>query len=111
MTCFPTWGRRGRSSRTTGSRGPVTTGALATISTTAWSARVSTKGTDLEADLKTYRVRRTASRDRGPRAWLTEWYLNAHDGGLLYPRSVEREFKETYRRDRAYPEEKSVFEG
>ncbi len=73
--------------------------------------RVSTRGTELEADLKTYRVRRTTSRNRGPRAWLTEWYLNAHDRGLLYPRSVEREFKETYRRDRAFPEEKSVFEG
>lgn len=65
----------------------------------------------LEADLKTYRVRRTATRGRGPRAWLTEWYLNAHDGGLLYPRSVEREFKETYRRERECPEEEDVFEG
>lgn len=73
--------------------------------------RVSTKGMDLEADLKTYRVRRTAARGRGPGAWLTEWYLNAHNNGLLYPRSVQREFKETYRRDRKYPEEKITFEG
>lgn len=73
--------------------------------------RVSTKGTDLEAELKTYRVGRTATRGRGPRAWLTEWYLNAHDKGLLFTRSVERELKETYRRDREYPGETAVFEG
>lgn len=73
--------------------------------------RVSTKGTDLEAELKTYRVRRAATRGRGPRAWLTEWYLNAHDKSLLFTRSVQRELNETYRRDREYPEEESVFEG
>ena len=73
--------------------------------------RVSTKGEELEAELKTYRARRTATRGRGPRAWLAEWYLNAHDKSLLYPRFVEREFKETYRRDREYPEENVVFEG
>lgn len=70
-----------------------------------------TNGTELEADLKTYRVRRTASRNRGPRSWLTEWYLNAHDKSLLYPRLVEREFKETYGRNREYLEDKVVFEG
>jgi len=73
---------------------------------------ISTRGTEeLEADLKTHRVRRSAPRGRAERAWLTEWYLNAHDGAMLYPRSVERELKETYRRKRAYPEEEVVFEG
>lgn len=74
-------------------------------------AKVSTTGTELEADLRTYRVRRTATRNRGSRTWLTEWYLNMHDRGVIYPRSVKREFKETYRKSREYPEEDSVFEG
>lgn len=65
----------------------------------------------LEADLKTYRARRIATTEREPQAWLTEWYLNAHDRALLYTRSVEREFKETHRRKRAYPKEENHFEG
>ncbi len=75
-------------------------------------SRVSVEGTGkFEADLRTYRARRTATAERGSQAWVTEWYLNAHDGRLLYPRLVERESKETYRRKRAYPEEEIAFEG
>lgn len=73
--------------------------------------RVSTEGTELEAELKTYRVCRKATRGLGPRAWLTEWYLNAHDRGVLFSRFVKRGLKETYRREREHPEEKTVFEG
>jgi hypothetical protein len=64
-----------------------------------------------EGDLKTYRARRAVTREETPRAWLTEWYLNAHDGALLYPRNVQRDLKETYHRKRELPEEDAVFEG
>lgn len=73
---------------------------------------VSVSGTGrLEADLRTSRARRTANGERGTRAWLTEWYLNAHNGSMLYTRAVERELEQTYRRKRSYPEEEAVFEG
>lgn len=73
--------------------------------------RASMKGEELEADLKTYRARRVLTTDSGSQAWLTEWYLNAHKGELLYPRLVKRERQETYRREREYPEEKVTFKG
>lgn len=64
-----------------------------------------------EADLKTYRVRRIRKREAARAAWLTEWYLNSHDEGLLYPRSIDRELTEEYRVKREYPEEEVAFEG
>lgn len=73
--------------------------------------RVSSKGETLEAGLTTYRAHRKLTPDIGPQAWLTEWYLNAHKGTMLYPRSVQREAKETYSRKREYPEEEVVFDG
>ncbi len=74
------------------------------------SASISGNGR-LEADLKTSRARRTATGERGPQAWLTAWYLNAHKGSLLYPRTVRQELEETYRRSRSYPEEETTFKG
>lgn len=66
---------------------------------------------ELEANLQTHRVQRTATSRRGEQVWLTEWYLNAHDRALLYPRLVKRRRKETYHKEREYPEEEVTFEG
>ncbi len=64
-----------------------------------------------EADLKTYSVRRILSREWSQRVWLTEWYLNSHKSMLPYPRLVEREFKEEYRKKRESFGEDVTFEG
>ena len=73
-------------------------------------ASASSKGR-LEANLKTSRVRRSASSERGTQAGLIEWYLNAHKGDLLYPQIVKRELKETYRKEMLHSEEETTFEG
>lgn len=65
----------------------------------------------LEADLKTSRVRRSTTSERGAQESLIEWYLNAHKGNLLYPRTVRRERKETYRKKTSYPDEETTIEG
>ena len=70
----------------------------------------SSKGS-FEAELKTSRVRRSTTSERGPQAGLTEFYLNAHKGDLLYPRTVKRERKETYHKEMSYPEEQTSLEG
>jgi hypothetical protein len=70
---------------------------------------VSTRGIrELEAELRTYRVRRTAA-EPGERAWLTQWYLNAPRNELIYTRLVRRERRETYRRERENPRVEDAF--
>ena len=67
-----------------------------------------------EAGLITHRVRRSfLKRECAETAWLTKWYLNAYrrNTSLLYPRSVKRELKEEYRKEREFLGEDITFEG
>jgi hypothetical protein len=75
---------------------------------------ISIKGMDsFEAGLTTHRVHRTfRQRDLTSPVWLTEWYLNAYRSrSFVYPRVVQRELKEEYRKKRDFLGVDTTFRG